>query len=277
MGTPTACSSTGGSININSQLDGTPGGIGNYITNVMTFCTASTLSTAVKIVSQLTTSVPGVNGVAGTYLISQPTTIATSTLVTANDNWWWGGYLKGAKVRPINSSIVPANRLAYSPHDYGQSVSTQPWLSSNSSTFPLPSGYPFSSQQNVVNYPNNLEALWNEHWGFIYTDLNVPIWLGEFGGGFGVDYSTGLPDSNQTSSAFEKQWITALRNYLNRQLNNGTTDLTGSKLGMSYAYFALNPESGNPLGGLLENINYSTIQVVKMNLLIDLVQFKGLT
>ena len=277
MGSATACSSTGGSVHINSQLNGIPGGIGNYITNVMTFCTASTLSTAVKIVSQLTTTVPGVNGVAGTYLISQPTTITTSTLVTANDNWWWGGYLKGARVRPINSSIVPSNRLAYSPHDYGQSVSTQPWLSSNSSTFPLPQGYPYSSQQSIVNYPNNLEALWNEYWGFIYTDLNVPIWLGEFGGGFGVDYSTGLPDSNQTSSVFEKQWVTALGNYLNRQLNNGTTDLTGFDLGMSYAFFALNPESGNPLGGLLENIDYSTIQVVKMNLLIDVVQFRGLT
>ncbi len=42
-----------------------------------------------------------------------------------------------------------ANKVVYSPHDYGNSVFNQPWFSD-------------------PNFPDNLTAKFDEFWGYIY-------------------------------------------------------------------------------------------------------------
>jgi aryl-phospho-beta-D-glucosidase BglC (GH1 family) len=189
-----------------------------------------------------------------------------------SDTYWWGGYLKGVASRPVNLG-AEQHKLAYAAHDYGQGVSAQTWLSSNLQVGG--NGYPVLPARAVAGYPDNLEAEFEGAWGFIFTQGIAPLWVDEFGGGFGVDYGTGLADPLQTSSAFETQWAQKLVQYLNGGRNDGSSILTSSERGLSFAYFALNPESGNPLGGLLLNSDYATVQTVKMNLLVPLLNNTG--
>lgn len=82
-----------------------------------------------------------------------------------NGNYWWGGNLKGVKNNPVRLNV--ANRVVYSPHDYGPGVSTQPWFSDSS-------------------FPSNMTSVWDEYWGYIHKQNIAPILAGEFGGR-GVD------------------------------------------------------------------------------------------
>lgn len=151
--------------------------------------------------------------------------------------YWWGGALKDVATRPISLSV--ANRVVYSPHEYGQSVGSQTWLSTDSTP--------------VANYPNNLAAVWDANWGFIHKNGIAPIWVGEFGGKFGVD---GSGTANQANGTVEKQWLTTLATYLNQ-----TTP-------MNFAYWAYNPNSADT-GGLVQD-DWVTHQTVKLNLLAPL-------
>ena len=188
-----------------------------------------------------------------------------------SDTYWWGGYLKDVATRPVNFGSAQ-NKLAYSPHDYGQSVSTQTWLSSVATVGTPPTGYPTLPARTVTNYPQNLQAIFEQYWGFIFTNNIAPIWLGEFGGGFGYDSTTGAADPLQTSASYEIQWLQKLSQYLNGTRNDGSSILTTGQYGMSFGYFAINPESGNPLGGLLLNSDYTTVQTQKMILLLPLLE-----
>jgi endoglucanase len=67
----------------------------------------------------------------------------------------------GARARPIQLNVP--NRLVYSPHDYGPSVSNQRWLSDPA-------------------FPDNLPGFWDTHWGYLHREGIAPILLGEFGG-----------------------------------------------------------------------------------------------
>ena len=186
----------------------------------------------------------------------------------ATDTYWHGGYLKGVATRPINLG-AKQNKVCYSPHEYAHSVYNQAWLSSAASNVGSP--YPIMTTKTVANYPNNLEAIQEAAYGYIFSQGIAPLWLGEFGGGFGYDYLDGSIDPNQTPNAgFEIQWIGKLVQYMNGTRNSGSSILTGGQLGISFAYFALNPESGNPLGGLLMNKDYSSVQTDKVNLLLPL-------
>ena len=191
-----------------------------------------------------------------------------------SDLYWEGGYLKSAgpgsvdgAARPINLGSKQ-NKLAYSCHEYGQSVYGQTWMNTLLSS--PGGGYPSTVANTVIGYPNNLYAIWDEYFGFIYKDNIAPLWMGEFGGGFGRDYSTGAVDSNQANAAFELQWGNALVNYLQGYNVDGSSYLSGSQLPPSFAYFALNPESGNPLGGLLWNVDYITPDPIKMGVILPL-------
>ena len=64
-------------------------------------------------------------------------------------SYWWGGALKDAGGRPIVLTVP--EKVVYSPHEYGQSVGTQPWLETDDTT--------------VSGYPNNLYAVWRANWG----------------------------------------------------------------------------------------------------------------
>lgn len=84
-----------------------------------------------------------------------------------DDNYWWGGNLKGVAEYPVRLSVP--NRLVYSAHDYGPGVWGQAWFS-----------HP--------NFPANLAKLWDDHWAYIQKDGIAPVLMGEFGGrSVGVD------------------------------------------------------------------------------------------
>lgn len=149
-----------------------------------------------------------------------------------SESYWWGGMLKGVATRPI--VLNTANKVVYSPHEYGQSVGTQSWLQ--------------TSSQSVTNYPNNLPAVFRNAWGFIAEQNIAPLWIGEFGGHFGTK-PDGTSAPNQT---YEEQWLAQLETYINTY-------------GVNYAYWCLNPNSGDT-GGLLMN-DWVTLDTHKVSLL----------
>ncbi len=96
-----------------------------------------------------------------------------------NESYWWGGNLTAASQYPVRLS-VPA-QLVYSPHDYCDSVYSQPWFSDPS-------------------YPANLPAVWDSHWGYLLKRNIAPVWIGEFG------------TKNVTVS--DREWFKALASYI---------------------------------------------------------------
>ena len=149
-----------------------------------------------------------------------------------SESYWWGGMLKGVATRPI--VLNTANKVVYSPHEYGQSVGTQAWLQ--------------TSSQSVTNYPNNLPAVFQNAWGFIAEQNIAPLWIGEFGGHFGTK-PDGTSAPNQT---YEEQWLAQLETYINTY-------------GVNYSYWCLNPNSVDT-GGLLMN-DWVTLDTHKVSLL----------
>jgi endoglucanase len=134
-------------------------------------------------------------------------------------DWTWqGGELMGAKTRPIQLKVP--NRLVYSPHDYGPSVSDQGW---------------FHDPQ----FPDNLPSFWDAHWGYLHKSGIAPILVGEFGGPTVGGDVGGV-------------WQRSLVAYLKAN-------------GMHYAYWCLNPNSGDT-GGLLED-DWQAINPGKLALL----------
>lgn len=169
----------------------------------------------------------------------------------AGESYWWGGQLKGVADRPVGLTVP--NKLVYSPHEYGHSVSLQSWLQYDGNT--------------VSGWPDNLYAIWQNAWGFIFEQDIAPVWVGEMGGFFGYDGS-GLETKPYATE--ERQWFVELSKYLNGDFDgDGSTDLTGSELGFSFAYWALNPNSGDT-GGLLQD-DWETLQTGKLALLAPLV------
>jgi endoglucanase len=79
----------------------------------------------------------------------------------ANDSYWWGGNLMGAKDNPVRLS--QPDKLVYSAHDYGPGVWRQGWF-------------------DAPNFPENLPELWKNHWAYLNMDGTAPVLLGEFGG-----------------------------------------------------------------------------------------------
>ena len=131
------------------------------------------------------------------------------------DCYWWGGNLEGAQAYPVRLNV--ANRLVYSAHDYPHEVSTQTWFSD-------------------PNYPNNMPAIWDAHWGYLQKNNVAPVVLGEFG--------TLLADTS------DQQWLGALTNYLGTGVN-----------GISWTYWSWNPDSGDT-GGILKD-DWQTVNTAK--------------
>jgi len=96
-----------------------------------------------------------------------------------------------------------------------------------------PEVYPLS-YFNAPDYPNNLRRIWDMHWGFIVKQGIAPLWLGEFG--------------TQLTTTIDRQWFTSIVAYLG----------TGVR-GISWTYWALNPDSGDT-GGILQNDWVTVIQ-----------------
>lgn len=168
-----------------------------------------------------------------------------------SDHYWWGGYLKGVATRPVVLTLP--NRVAYSPHEYGQSVGSQTWLKKDGNV--------------PVNWPLNLAAIWNDYWGFIFYNNIAPIWIGEMGGHFGLDASTGA--LNKPYRVEETEWMTSLVRYLDFDKNiDGTVssgENGGNKAGMSFAWWTYNPTSADTGGLVLDD--WTTPQQPKLNLI----------
>ncbi len=130
---------------------------------------------------------------------------------------FWGENLAPLACTP---SPVPANRLVLSPHTYGPDVYAQPY-------------------HNAANFPANMAAIWNGHWGFAIT--SAPVVLGEFGGKYGEGHSR------------DRAWQNALVDYLiGKGINSGF-------------YWSWNPNSSDT-GGILRD-DWNTVRNDKMTLL----------
>jgi endoglucanase len=133
---------------------------------------------------------------------------------------WWGGNLAAAAQFPVQLNV--ANRLVYSAHDYGISVfDRQPWF-------------------NDANFPNNLPAVWDHFWGYLFKNNTAPILVGEFG--------------STLANPLDTQWLTRLMSYM----GSGTS-------GMSFTYWAWNPNSGDT-GGIVQD-DWVTVNQNKMNII----------
>ena len=130
---------------------------------------------------------------------------------------WWGGNLMGVKDHPITLNVP--GQLVYSPHDYPSTIYNQSWFS-------------------APNYPNNLPAVWDKYWGFIYQNDTAPVLLGEFG--------------TKLDTASDRLWLQKLVEYMDENSANGGLSVGSGEEGPSWAYWSWNPNSGDT-GGILAN------------------------
>lgn len=123
---------------------------------------------------------------------------------------WWGGNLSKAGQFPVRLNV--ANRLVYSPHEYGISVYRQKWF-------------------DAPEFPGNLTAIWDQQWGYLHKQGTAPLLLGEFGstladpkdkvwlerlmaysgtgtGGMGFTYWSWNPNSGDTGGILNDDWTT---------------------------------------------------------------------
>lgn len=135
------------------------------------------------------------------------------------DSYWWGGALD--KVRELPVTLDIANKVIYSPHDYGYGVWPQPWF-------------------DAADFPNNMDKVWDDKWGYIVKENIAPIWVGEFGGRE-VGYETK-----------EGIWQNKLVQYIHDN-------------GMSFSYWSWNPNSGDTGGVLFDD--WRTVHQEKVEML----------
>lgn len=155
---------------------------------------------------------------------------AGNAILSVNSNWliivegvdsfngsgyWWGGNLQGAATAPVRLNV--ANRLVYSAHDYATSVFAQPWFSDPA-------------------FPNNMAAIWDKNWGYLFKNNVAPVLLGEFG--------TTLADPR------DQTWLRTLMAYLGTGTN-----------AVSFTFWSWNPNSGDT-GGIL-NDDWTTVNTAK--------------
>ncbi|MGH2343379.1 cellulase family glycosylhydrolase [Segnochrobactraceae bacterium EtOH-i3] len=170
------------------------------------------------------------------------------TMGEGGDTTWWGGHLKGVATRPVVLDV--ASKVVYSPHEYGQSVGSQTWL---------------KKENTPANWPQNLYPVWRAFWGFIFEQNIAPIWIGEFGGHYGLDAETGAAGAHPYATA-EEEWTTHLIRYLNGDFEGtGVSGLTGSQKGMSAAYWTFGPLSGDTGGLVIQD--YRTEQTHKLDII----------
>jgi endoglucanase len=122
------------------------------------------------------------------------------------DSYWWGGNLAGVADYPV--VLSNPNKLVYSPHEYGPEVFNSTWFSD-------------------ATFPNNMAAIWNTHFNFIYSNNTAPLLVGEFG----------IKDTTSYSGN-EVKWFDTFLAYM------------GSRY--SWTFWCWNPNSGDT-GGLLDD------------------------
>lgn len=105
-----------------------------------------------------------------------------------------------------------------------------------------PHDYPASvynqSWFGAPNYPSNLPGVWQPHWGYLVEQGQAPVLVGEFG--------------TKLATQRDEQWLASLVQYM-------------AARGMSFAFWSLNPNSGDT-GGILEN-DWITLDTKKIQML----------
>jgi len=89
-------------------------------------------------------------------------------------------------------------------------------------------------------YPANMPAIWDKYWGYLYKQNIAPIMMGEFG--------------TTLQSDIDKVWLQNLLAYTGTGVN-----------GMSFTYWAWNPNSGDTGG--IANDDWTTINTAKQAIL----------
>jgi endoglucanase len=151
-------------------------------------------------------------------------------IVEGNDSYanvgsWWAGQLRGVATQPVVLSV--ANRIVYSPHDYGPTEFQQSWF--NSSTTQA-----------------SLEAVWEANWGYIDTQGIAPLLVGEFG------TPNSASDVSSTAAGSQGQWFSGLVAYLKKRPT------------INWTYWALN---GNDRYGLYDGSFAGVALPAKLTLL----------
>ena len=129
---------------------------------------------------------------------------------------WWGGNLEPQGCYPLD---LPTDRLVLSPHVYGPDVYPQDYF-------------------NAPDYPNNLPAIWDKHFGFLAGKYALAIgeWGGKYGAGDSRDFA----------------WQNTFAGYL-------------ANKGIYSFYWSWNPNSGDT-GGIL-NDDWKTVRQDKIQML----------
>ncbi len=135
------------------------------------------------------------------------------------DRHWWGGNLEGVRRHPVR--LKRANRVVYSPHEYGPGVFPQPWFGR-------------------ADTAKRLARRWRDGWGFIAERGIAPLLVGEFGGR--------RVDLGSDEGRWQRQFLDHL-----------------ARTGISWTYWALNPNSGDT-GGVLRD-DWTTVDRDKLALL----------
>jgi endoglucanase len=135
--------------------------------------------------------------------------------------YWWGGNLQDVRNHPITG--ISAGNLVYSPHEYGSGVFMQTWFSD-------------------PTFPNNMAAIWDEHFYFIKKQNIAPLLFGEFG----------IKESEAANpSSIDYKWLTTLMAYVGKDC--------------SWTFWCMNPNSGDT-GGILQD-DWTSVNTAKYNLL----------
>ncbi len=135
----------------------------------------------------------------------------------------WGGNLEPQKCFPISTNYIPENKLVLSPHVYG------------------PDAY-FHTYFGVKEFPNNMPAIWDTHFGFLVNE-GFTLVPGEWGG----RYATG--GGHVEDKAFQDK----------------LTQYFTSKGICNSFFWSFNPNSGDT-GGVLQD-DWQTVWNSKMEMI----------
>ena len=122
------------------------------------------------------------------------------------DSYWWGGNLAGVRSHPL--TITLSDKLVYSAHEYGPEVYEQPWFDD-------------------ADFPENMRAIWDDHFGFVMSEELGHVLIGEFG----------IRDQDG-SAGKAALWFEAFIDYMGAEY--------------SWTYWSLNPNSFDT-GGVLQD------------------------
>jgi endoglucanase len=130
--------------------------------------------------------------------------------------YWWGGNLSSARLAPVR--LTRPERLVYSAHDYGPSVSWQQW-------FAPPA------------FPNNLASLWRNNWAYLQDEDIAPVLVGEFGGrsiGFDAEgiWQRTLISFIQDGGYSYAYWVWNFDGWTGGLLQDDQTTLNHAKVGL---------------------------------------------